>query len=82
MAERVRRGLLVAIGLLYLASIPWYREPGAAPGNGWWGLPDWVATALLCYVAAAVLNSVAWSLTDVPDRPAADDVSPSVAEDA
>ncbi len=31
------------------------------------GLPDWVAVAVLCYVAAAVLNAAAWLLTDVPD---------------
>ena len=34
----------------------------------WLGLPDWVAVALLCYAAVAVLNSLAWLLTDVPDR--------------
>ncbi len=33
----------------------------------WLGLPDWVAVALLCYLAAAVVNAVAWLITDVPD---------------
>lgn len=79
MAERVRRLLLWAIGLLYLVSIPWYREPGAAPEMGLFGLPDWVGIALGCYIAAAVLNSVAWMLTDVSDLP---DDEPPTAGDA
>ena len=61
-----RRVLLALIAGLYILSIPWYRESGATP-EIWLGLPDWVATALLCYVAVALLNSVAWLLTDVPD---------------
>ncbi len=32
------------------------------------GMPDWVAVAIGCYVLAAVLNAVAWLLTDVEDR--------------
>jgi hypothetical protein len=52
--------------LLYALSIPWYREAGARPET-WGGLPDWVAVALGCYVAIAVLNAIAWLLTDVPD---------------
>jgi hypothetical protein len=39
----------------------------------WLGLPDWVAVALLCYAAVAVLNSLAWLLTDVPDRDGRDE---------
>ena len=70
MKRRVRIALLVAVALLFGASIPWYREPGAAP-NEYLGLPDWVAVALLCYVAAAVLNSLAWLITDIPDRSSA-----------
>jgi hypothetical protein len=31
------------------------------------GFPDWVAVALACYIGVAVLNSIAWALTDVPD---------------
>ncbi len=69
MAVHVRRLLLGVIGVLYLVSIPWYREPGAAPEVGLFGLPDWVGVALACYVAVAVLNSVAWTLTDVSDAP-------------
>jgi hypothetical protein len=58
--------LLCAIGLLFLISVPWYRSPGSA-SSLWFGLPDWVAIALGCYVLAAVLNSVAWLLTDIRD---------------
>ena len=39
------------------------------------GLPDWVALALLCYVAVAVLNSIAWRMTEVVDSPAPVDVA-------
>jgi hypothetical protein len=67
MAGRLRAVLLTLIGVLYVLSIPWYREPGGAAGR-WLGLPDWVAVALICYVAVAVLNSVAWSLTDMSDE--------------
>lgn len=71
MASRVRTGLLLAIGVLYVLSIPWYREAGALPASGasggWLGLPDWVGVALACYVAIAVLNSLAWALTEVSD---------------
>ncbi len=66
MKRRVRIALLVAVAPLFGASIPWYREPGAAPAV-YLGLPDWVAVALLCYVAAAALNSLAWLITDIPD---------------
>ena len=62
----VRRLLLWLIGVLYLVSIPWYREPGAFP-EIWLGLPDWVAVALACYVGVAVCNAVAWWLTEVRD---------------
>ena len=71
--------MLLAIGVLYVVSIPWYRTPGEAP-QMLLGLPDWVAVALLCYAACAVLNAVAWLLTDVPEReddiPEGDDASP------
>ena len=63
---RLRGLLLVAVGILYAVSIPWYRGADAAPAR-WLGLPDWVAVAALCYVAAAVCNSLAWLLTDVSD---------------
>ncbi|MBW2279115.1 MAG: hypothetical protein JRG76_03180 [Deltaproteobacteria bacterium] len=66
--RRLRNLLLVLIGLLYAASIPWYRTTGETPAL-WLGLPDWVAVALGCYAAAAVLNAVAWWLTDVSDAP-------------
>jgi len=63
----LRRVCLMAIALLYVASVPWYREAEAAPAL-LFGLPDWVAIAVACYVAVAVLNGVAWLNTDVPDH--------------
>ncbi len=67
MRRRVRTALLIAIAVLYVISIPWYRTSGAEPTLAF-GLPDWVAVALGCYVLAAVLNAAAWLLTDVPDE--------------
>jgi hypothetical protein len=64
-ARPLRRVLLCLIGLLYAVSIPWYR--GGAPPARIFGLPDWVAAAVLCYAAAAILNSAAWLLTDIPE---------------
>ena len=61
-ARPLRRVLLGLIGLLYAASIPWYR--GDAPPARIFGLPDWVAVAVLCYAAAAILNAAAWLLTE------------------
>lgn len=70
MTNAVRRGLrrilLGVIVLLYAASIPWYRTAGV-PSTQWLGLPDWVSVALLSYAAIAVLNAVAWMMTDIPD---------------
>jgi hypothetical protein len=66
MARRFRLVLIAIIAVLFLVSIPWYREAGEAPAI-WLGWPDWVAVALGCYFAAAVLNAIAWLLTDVPD---------------
>jgi hypothetical protein len=59
---------MVLMLLLYVASVPWYRN-AEEPLTLWLGLPDWVAVALLCYVGVAVVNAVAWSITDVPDDP-------------
>ena len=67
--RHVRTISLFMIALLYIASVPWYREAGATPSL-WLGLPDWVAVSVLCYVAVAVLNAVAWLSTDVSDDPA------------
>jgi hypothetical protein len=66
----LRRGVLALIGLLYVVSVPWYRETGS-PVDIVFGLPDWVAVALACYVGVAILNGVAWLLTEVrdPDEP-------------
>ena len=74
--SRLRNVLLGAIGLLYVVSIPWYRESGAASGT-LFGFPDWVAVSIGCYFAIAILNSIAWLLTDVPD---ADDEEPGAPE--
>jgi cyanate permease len=71
-ARRLRAALLAAVVALYVVSIPWYRAAGAET-SVWLGLPDWVAVALLCYAAVAVLNSLAWLLTDVPDRDGRDE---------
>jgi len=64
--RRLRRTLLLLISLLYVGSIPWYRRPDGEVSL-WLGLPDWVAAAMLCYLAVAVLNALAWLLTDVSD---------------
>jgi len=66
MRGRLRLLLLLAIGALYVLSIPWYRTPGDSPGL-WLGLPDWVTVALLCYAGVALLNALAWSLTEIRD---------------
>ena len=57
---------MILIVLLYIVSVPWYRDDGA-PLRIWLGLPDWVAVALLCYVGVAFVNAVAWMVADVPD---------------
>jgi hypothetical protein len=64
--KRVRRVLIALIGLLYVASVPWYRDPDA-PLRIVFGLPDWVAVAVACYAVAACLNAVAWLLTEPQD---------------
>ena len=66
MRRRLRGFLLALIAALYVASVPWYREPDQ-PMHLLFGLPDWVTVALACYVAVAALNAAAWLLTDVPD---------------
>jgi len=64
--RRLRRTLLAGIGVLYVLSIPWYRSGGETGGSAF-GLPDWVAVAVGCYVAVAVLNAAAWLLTDIDE---------------
>jgi len=61
----LRIALLAAIAALFVLSIPWYRDGGEV--GIWLGLPDWVAVALVCYAATAVLNALAWLLTDISD---------------
>ncbi len=67
--NQLRRILLAIIALLYLISIPWYRATDA-PLRIVFGVPDWVAVAIACYVAVAILNAVAWRLTTISDEPA------------
>jgi hypothetical protein len=64
--RRLRGALFALIALLYVLSVPWYRQTGAEVGM-LFGLPDWVAVALGCYLAAAFCNALAWLLADVPD---------------
>ncbi len=66
--RRPARGVQHAVNaLLYAASIPWYR-PTDASVTLIFGLPDWVAVAIGCYVGVALLNAAAWLLTDVRDE--------------
>ncbi len=70
------RGIFAAIVVLYALSIPWYRDP-AQDVRIWLGLPDWVAVAVGCYVGVAVLNALAWLLTDFHDEaPSGDEERP------
>ncbi|MFP6662880.1 MAG: hypothetical protein VCC00_01595 [Deltaproteobacteria bacterium] len=62
---RLRRILFVCIAALYVLSVPWYRS-SSAPVEIVFGLPDWVAVAIGCYVLVALLNSAAWLLQDAP----------------
>jgi hypothetical protein len=55
--------LLGGVALLYIASVPWYRDLDA-PLRLVFGLPDWVAVAIACYAVAACLNAAAWLLSD------------------
>jgi hypothetical protein len=76
MRRRVRKLLFVAIGVLYVLSVPWYRETGGELSL-LFGLPDWVAVALCCYVLIACLNAAAWLLVEMPDE-----AVPAAAEDS
>lgn len=67
MKGRVRGALLLAIGVLYVISIPWYR-PSGEPASLLLGFPDWVTVAVGCYALAAVLNAAAWLLTEIPEE--------------
>ena len=79
MRARLRSVLLITIGALYVLSVPWYRETGSAV-RFVFGLPDWVAWALGCYVGVAILNCAAWLLTDMPETGPAAGCSPNAAE--
>jgi len=71
----LRRVLLALVGVLYVVSIPWYWQAESEP-RLWLGLPDWVTVALGCYLLAAILNAVAWLVTDVPDPPPDEETGP------
>lgn len=74
--RRLRRACFVGIAACYVLSVPWYRAPDATPALVW-GLPDWVAVALGCYVVAGGLNAAAWWLAELRDEPAdAEDGAP------
>ena len=70
--RNLRGFLLFCIGILFVVSIPWYRS-SVGSVELIWGLPDWVAVALGCYVGVAVLNSLAWLLSEFEDDLEADD---------
>ena len=76
---RLRLWLLGVIGLLFIFSVPWYRSESDEL-RLIFGLPDWVAVALGCYVLAACLNSIAWLSTDIDDEAAV--VGPGTADRA
>jgi hypothetical protein len=63
---RLRRLLLVSVLALYAISIPWYRQGGEVPEIVL-GVPDWFALALGCYAGVALLNAIAWLITDIED---------------
>lgn len=79
--RRLRAVLLGAIGFLYVLSVPWYRSDDQGL-RILLGLPDWVAVAVLCYAAVAVLNALAWWLTDIDDQSPLPDVLSSAEGDA
>ena len=62
----VHRISMLVIALLYVISVPWYRQTDE-PLRLWLGLPDWVTFALLCYVGVAFVNALAWTVADVSD---------------
>jgi hypothetical protein len=70
---------MIVIALLYVVSVPWYRDV-EQPLEIWFGLPDWVAVALLCYVGVAIVNGIAWSVVEVSDE-VIDEVSSEVADE-
>ncbi len=63
---RARFFWLALIAILYIVSIPWYRDAGA-PLRLVGGLPDWVAVALGCYLLSALANVFAWSATPIEE---------------
>ena len=65
--RRIHVTCMVIIALLYVISVPWYRDVDQ-PLKIWFGLPDWVAVALFCYVGVAIVNGVAWSVAEVSDE--------------
>ena len=78
LARRLRKALLCAIALLFAASIPWYR--GDAPVGRLLGLPDWVAVAIVSYVAVAILTALAWLRVSFDEDDVADDADDAEVE--
>ncbi len=70
--RKLRRLLLVSVLALYAISIPWYRRGGEVPEIVL-GVPDWFALALGCYAGVALLNAVAWLITDI-EEPVAEEI--------
>jgi hypothetical protein len=64
--------LFAAMAVLGAAAFPWYRQPGAVP-DVWFGLPDWVVVAGLCFLGVACLNAAAWWRADWTDESRNDD---------
>tara|TARA_B100000029_G_C16916558_1_gene719768 strand:+ start:151 stop:366 length:216 start_codon:yes stop_codon:yes gene_type:complete len=60
----IRRGALIGIGLLFIMAIPWFWDPNEKP-EIIFGLPDWAAWSLLCFIGVAVLNAISWTFTDL-----------------
>ncbi|MDE0885141.1 MAG: hypothetical protein OSB70_06375 [Myxococcota bacterium] len=77
----LRAGLLGLIAVLYLFSVPWYRADDQ-PLKLLFGLPDWVAVAVICYGLVAILNSLAWARTVVDDAAPLPDTLRNRSDDA
>ena len=54
-------------GPVRLSVLP-FKGAADAPVTLVLGLPNWVAVAIVCYVAVALLNAAAWLLADVRDE--------------
>ena len=66
-SDRRNRWLFLGMAILLAVGLPWYRDPARRP-EIWWGLPDWVVVAILCFFAIACLNAAAWWGADWDDE--------------